>query len=116
MILRMGFAGYLLVVWDLIKFARDRGIPVGPGRGTAAGSLVAYCLRITDINPIEYELIFERFLNPERIAMPDIDIDCCFRRRAGVIGYVTEKYGRASVARAITFRTLAARRVVRDAG
>ncbi|PYT07460.1 MAG: hypothetical protein DMF49_08075 [Acidobacteria bacterium] len=116
MILRMGFAGYFLVVWDLIKFARDRGIPVGPGRGSAAGSLVAYCLRITDIDPIEYELIFERFLNPERISMPDIDIDFCFRRRDEVIGYVTEKYGRANVAQIITFGTMAARAVIRDVG
>ena len=116
MILRMGFAGYFLVVWDLIRHARDRGIPVGPGRGSAAGSLVAYCLRITDVDPIQYELFFERFLNPERISMPDIDIDFCFRRRDEVIRYVTEKYGRENVAQIITFGTMAAKAVIRDVG
>jgi len=116
MILRMGFAGYFLVVWDLIKHARDTGIPVGPGRGSAAGSLVAYCLRITNVDPIHYDLFFERFLNPERISMPDIDIDFCYRRRDEVIRYVTEKYGRQNVAQIITFGTMAARAVIRDVG
>ena len=116
MIRKMGFAGYFLVVWDLIKHAREQGIPVGPGRGSAAGSLVAYCLRITDLDPIEYDLLFERFLNPERISMPDIDIDFCFRRRDQVIDYVTRKYGRENVAQIITFGTMAARAVIRDVG
>src|SRR5262245_2504581 len=116
MIQRMGFSGYFLIVWDFIKYARDNGIPVGPGRASAAGSLVAYCLRITDVDPIEYELIFERFLNPERISMPDIDIDFCYRRRDEVIRYVTEKYGRENVAQIITFGTMAARAVIRDVG
>ncbi|MGH9379650.1 MAG: DNA polymerase III subunit alpha [Thermoanaerobaculia bacterium] len=113
---RMGFAGYFLVVWDFIRFAREEGIPVGPGRGSAAGSLVAYSLRITDIDPLRYELLFERFLNPERISMPDIDIDFCMRRREEVIRYVEEKYGRDRVAQIITFGTLAAKAVVRDVG
>jgi DNA polymerase-3 subunit alpha len=116
MIQRMGFSGYFLIVWDFIKYARDQAIPVGPGRGSAAGSLVAYCLRITDVDPIELDLIFERFLNPERISMPDIDIDFCFRRRDEVIRYVTEKYGRENVAQIITFGTMAARAVIRDVG
>ena len=113
---KMGFAGYFLVVWDFIRFARERGIPVGPGRGSTAGSLVAYCMRITDIDPMQYGLLFERFLNPERISLPDIDIDFCFRGRDRVIDYVTEKYGRANVAQIITFGTMAARAVIRDAG
>ncbi len=112
----MGFAGYFLIVWDFIRFARERGIPVGPGRGSAAGSLVAYCLRITDIDPMQYDLLFERFLNPERVSLPDIDIDFCFRRREEVIEYVTGKYGRPNVAQIITFGTLAARAVIRDVG
>jgi DNA polymerase-3 subunit alpha len=116
MIQRMGFSGYFLIVWDFIKYARDRGIPVGPGRGSAAGSLVAYCLRITDIDPLEYGLIFERFLNPERVTLPDIDIDFCMRGRQQVIDYVTQKYGRENVAQIITFGTMAARAVIRDAG
>jgi DNA polymerase-3 subunit alpha len=116
MILRMGFPGYFLIVWDFIKYARDRGIPVGPGRGSAAGSLVAYCLRITDIDPLEYDLLFERFLNPERVTMPDIDIDFCIRGRGQVIEYVREKYGRDNVAQIITFATMGAKAVVRDAG
>ena len=91
---QMGFSGYFLIVWDFIRFAREHGIPVGPGRGSAAGSLVAYALRITDIDPLQYDLLFERFLNPERISMPDIDIDFCMRRRGEVIQYVSEKYGR----------------------
>ena len=113
---RMGFAGYFLVVWDFIRYARESGIPVGPGRGSAAGSLVAYCMRITDIDPMRYELLFERFLNPERISLPDIDIDFCFRGRDRVIDYVRGKYGRPNVAQIITFGTMAARAVIRDAG
>src|SRR6185436_9630680 len=92
MILRMGFPGYFLIVWDFIKYARENGIPVGPGRGSAAGSLVAYALRITDVDPLVYDLLFERFLNPERVTMPDIDIDFCIRGRGKVIDYVREKY------------------------
>ena len=112
----MGFAGYFLIVWDFIRFARENGIPVGPGRGSAAGSLVAYCMRITDIDPMPYGLLFERFLNPERVSMPDIDIDFCFRKRERVIDYVTGKYGRPNVAQIITFGTMAARAVIRDVG
>src|SRR6185369_10327241 len=89
MVREMGFAGYFLIVWDFIRFSREQGIPVGPGRGSAAGSLVAYCLRITDVDPLDFELIFERFLNPERVSLPDIDIDFCERRRGEVIDYVT---------------------------
>ncbi|MBI3932334.1 MAG: DNA polymerase III subunit alpha, partial [Acidobacteria bacterium] len=113
---RVGFSGYFLIVWDFIRYARERGIPVGPGRGSAAGSLVAYCLRITDIDPIEGDLIFERFLNEERISPPDIDIDFCENRRGEVIEYVTRKYGRENVAQIITFGTMKARAVVRDVG
>jgi DNA polymerase-3 subunit alpha len=113
---RMGFAGYFLVVWDFIRYAREEGIPVGPGRGSAAGSVVSYALRITDIDPLQYDLLFERFLNPERISMPDIDIDFCMRRRGEVIHYVSEKYGRDRVAQIITFGTLAAKAVIRDVG
>ncbi len=116
MIRAMGFAGYFLIVWDFIRFAREHGIPVGPGRGSAAGSLVAYCLRITDIDPMPYDLLFERFLNPERVSLPDIDIDFCFRQRERVIEYVTGKYGRPNVAQIITFGTMAARAVIRDVG
>jgi DNA polymerase III subunit alpha len=116
MVNRMGFPGYFLIVWDFIKYARDHGIPVGPGRGSAAGSLVAYCLRITDVDPLQYDLLFERFLNPERVTMPDIDIDFCIRGRAKVIDYVKEKYGRDNVAQIITFATMGAKAVVRDAG
>ncbi len=116
LIQKMGFAGYFLIVWDFIRFAREQGIPVGPGRGSAAGSLVAYSLRITDVDPLENDLIFERFLNPERISMPDIDIDFCEARRGEVIDYVTEKYGRDSVAQIITFGTMKARAVLRDVG
>jgi DNA polymerase-3 subunit alpha len=115
-IAKTGFAGYFLVVWDFIKYAKDHGIPVGPGRGSAAGSLVAYALRITDVDPIEYDLLFERFLNPERISMPDIDIDFCMNRRGKVIEYVREKYGNENVAQIITFGTMAAKSVVRDVG
>ena len=114
MIKQMKYPGYFLIVWDFIRYAREQGIPVGPGRGSAAGSLVAYCLRITDVDPIDYDLIFERFLNPERVSLPDIDIDFCERRRGEVIDYVTRKYGRENVAQIITFGTMKARAVVRD--
>ncbi|HSN88604.1 MAG TPA: DNA polymerase III subunit alpha, partial [Thermoanaerobaculia bacterium] len=113
---KMGFPGYFLVVWDFIRHARENGIPVDPGRGSAAGSVVAYALRITDIDPLQYDLLFERFLNPDRISMPDIDIDFCMRRRGQVIQYVGEKYGRDRVAQIITFGTLAAKAVIRDVG
>jgi DNA polymerase III subunit alpha len=114
MIKRMKYPGYFLIVWDFIRYAREQGIPVGPGRGSAAGSLVAYCLRITDVDPLEFDLIFERFLNPERISLPDIDIDFCERRRGEVIEYVTRKYGRENVAQIITFGTMKAKAAVRD--
>ncbi len=113
---RVGFSGYFLIVWDFIRYAKERGIPVGPGRGSAAGSLVAWSLRITDIDPIENDLIFERFLNEERISPPDIDIDFCESRRGEVIEYVTRKYGRENVAQIITFGTMKAKAVVRDVG
>src|SRR5262245_49016894 len=116
MIKRMEYPGYFLIVWDFIRYAREQGIPVGPGRGSAAGSLVAYCLRITDVDPIDFDLIFERFLNPERVSLPDIDIDFCERRRGEVIEYVTRKYGRENVAQIITFGTMKAKAVVRDVG
>ncbi len=112
----MGFVDYFLIVWDVIRFARSKDIPVGPGRGSAAGSIVSYCLKITDIDPIKYNLFFERFLNPERVSMPDIDMDFCYERRQEVIDYVTEKYGEDHVAQIITFGTMAARAAVRDAG
>ncbi|MBI4125858.1 MAG: DNA polymerase III subunit alpha, partial [Deltaproteobacteria bacterium] len=110
----MGFAGYFLIVADFIRYARSTGMPVGPGRGSAAGSLVAYCLRITDIDPLVHDLLFERFLNPERISMPDMDIDFCMRRRDEVIRYVSQKYG--NVSQIITFGKMKARAVVRDVG
>ncbi len=113
---KMGFVDYFLIVWDFIKFARDNGIIVGPGRGSAAGSLIAYCLRITNIDPIKYNLLFERFLNPERISMPDIDIDFCYERRQEVIDYVIEKYGDDRVTQIITFGTMGAKAVIRDVG
>lgn len=113
---KIGFASYFLIVWDFINYARKKFIPVGPGRGSAAGSLVAYALRITDIDPLKYGLLFERFLNPERISMPDIDVDFCKDRREEVIKYVSEKYGNDKVAHIITFGTMAARAVVRDVG
>jgi DNA polymerase-3 subunit alpha len=116
MIKKMKYPGYFLIVWDFIRYAREQGIPVGPGRGSAAGSLVAYCLRITDVDPIDFDLIFERFLNPERVSLPDIDIDFCERRRGEVIEYVTRKYGRENVAQIITFGTMKAKAVVRDVG
>ena len=112
----MGFASYFLIVWDFIKYARDSDIPVGPGRGSAVGSVVSYCLQITDLDPIKFNLIFERFLNPERISMPDIDTDFCVERRDEVIEYVTEKYGKDRVAQIVTFGTMAARAAIRDAG
>jgi len=113
---KMGFASYFLIVWDFIKYARDRDIPVGPGRGSAVGSIVSYCLKITDLDPLKFGLIFERFLNPERISMPDIDTDFCVERRDEVIRYVSEKYGKERVAQIVTFGTMAARAAVRDAG
>jgi len=116
MIKKTGFQGYLLIVWDFIRYAREEHIPVGPGRGSAAGSVVAWCMRITDVDPIEFDLIFERFLNLERISMPDIDVDFCERRRGEVIDYVTRKYGRDNVAQIITFGTMKAKAVVRDVG
>ncbi len=112
----MGFVDYFLIVWDFIKYAKDNGIMVGPGRGSAAGSIVAYSLRITDIDPIKYNLIFERFLNPERVSMPDIDIDFCYERRQEVIDYVVRKYGADHVAQIVTFGTMAARNAIRDVG
>src|SRR6202795_2859343 len=113
---QMKFSGYFLIVWDFIRYARERCIPVGPGRGSAAGALVAYSLGITDIDPLQHELLFERFLNPERISMPDIDIDFCMNRRGEVIEYVTHKYGRENVAQIITFGTMAAKAAIKDVG
>jgi DNA polymerase III alpha subunit len=113
---RMGFSGYFLIVWDFIRYAKGKGIPVGPGRGSAAGSLAAYCLKITDVDPIQYDLLFERFLNPERVTMPDIDVDFCVRGRADVISYVSELYGKQNVAQIITFGTMASRAVIKDVG
>ena len=112
----MGYVDYFLIVWDFINFARSHGIAVGPGRGSAAGSIVAYSLKITDIDPIRYQLLFERFLNPERVSMPDIDVDFCYERRQAVIDYVVEKYGKGRVAQIVTFGALAARGVIRDVG
>ena len=112
----MGYVDYFLIVWDFIRFAKSQDIAVGPGRGSAAGSIVAYCLEITNIDPIRYQLIFERFLNPERVSMPDIDIDFCYERRQEVIDYVYEKYGKDKVVQIITFGTMAARMAVRDVG
>ena len=112
----MGYVDYFLIVWDFIKYAKDHGIAVGPGRGSAAGSIVAYALEITDIDPLRYELLFERFLNPERVSMPDIDVDFCYERRQEVIDYVVGKYGKDRVVQIVTFGTLAARGVIRDVG
>lgn len=112
----MGFVEYFLIVWDFIRYAKESGIPVGPGRGSAAGSIVAYTLRITDVDPIEYGLIFERFLNPSRVSMPDIDIDFCYEKRSDVIDYVNEKYGKEKVAQIITFGTMKAKNAIRDVG
>ena len=116
MIQKMKFSGYFLIVWDFIRYAKAKNIPVGPGRGSAAGSLVGYAMAITDIDPLQYGLLFERFLNPERISMPDIDVDFCMNRRGEVIQYVTEKYGREQVAQIITFNTLGARAAIKDVG
>jgi DNA polymerase-3 subunit alpha len=115
-ITKTGYAGYFLIVADFIKAARDRGIPVGPGRGSAAGSLVAYALKITDVCPLKYDLLFERFLNPERVSMPDIDVDFCFERRGEVIEYVREKYGKDAVGQIVTFGTLKSRAAIKDVG
>ena len=112
----MGYVDYFLIVWDFIKYAKDHGLAVGPGRGSAAGSIVSYCLEITNIDPIRYQLLFERFLNPERVTMPDIDVDFCFERRQEVIDYVVRKYGKDRVVQIVTFGTLAARGVIRDVG
>ncbi|MDI6785787.1 MAG: DNA polymerase III subunit alpha [bacterium] len=116
MIIQLGYAGYFLIVWDLIKFAKENGIVVGPGRGSAAGSLVAYTLGITNVDPIRHKLFFERFLNPERVSMPDIDIDFCDDRREEIINYIAKKYGEDHVAQIITFGTMLAKQVIRDAG
>ncbi|HEV7889300.1 MAG TPA: DNA polymerase III subunit alpha, partial [Pyrinomonadaceae bacterium] len=113
---QMGFPSYFLIVWDFIKFAKDRDIPVGPGRGSAAGSLIAYCLEITDVDPLQYDLLFERFLNPERVSMPDIDIDFCVNGRGEVINHVTQLYGRDSVCQIITFGTMASKAAIKDVG
>ena len=112
----MGYVDYFLIVWDFINYAKENGIPVGPGRGSAAGAIVSYCLKITDIDPIKYNLLFERFLNPERVSMPDIDIDFCYERRQEVIDYVREKYGADKVVQIVTFGTMAAKGVIRDVG
>src|SRR5712672_1422949 len=116
MIKKMRYEGYFLIVWDFIHYARAQDVPVGPGRGSAAGSLVSYALRITDVDPLQYNLLFERFLNPERVSMPDIDIDFCMRRRGELIDYVTQKYGRENVAQIITFGTMAAKAAIKDVG
>ena len=116
MIKQMGFAGYFLIVWDFVRYAKDHSIPVGPGRGSAAGSLVAYCLEITDVDPLQYDLLFERFLNPGRVSMPDIDIDFCVRGRGEVINHVAGLYGRDSVCQIITFGTLASKAAIKDVG
>jgi DNA polymerase III subunit alpha len=113
---QMRFSGYFLIVWDFVRYAREHQIPVGPGRGSAAGSLVSYSLGITDLDPLQYELFFERFLNPERVSMPDIDMDFCMNRRCQVIDYVTQKYGRENVAQIITFGTMAAKAAIKDVG
>ncbi|MBM3335765.1 DNA polymerase III subunit alpha, partial [Candidatus Sumerlaeota bacterium] len=113
---RMGFESYFLIVWDFVRFAREQGIPVGPGRGSVGGSLVAYCLEITDIDPLQYGLMFERFLNIGRITLPDIDIDFCYERRGEVIDYVRRKYGEQNVAQIITFGTMKAKNAIRDVG
>ena len=112
----MGFPGYFLIVADFIHWGKNHGIPIGPGRGSGAGSLVAWALQITDLDPLPYGLLFERFLNPERVSMPDFDIDFCMDRRDEVIDYVAQKYGRDRVSQIITYGTMAAKAVVRDAG
>src|SRR6476619_1177892 len=116
MIKQMGFPGYFLIVWDFVRYAKENSIPVGPGRGSAAGSLVAYCLEITDVDPLQYDLLFERFLNPGRVSMPDIDIDFCVRGRGEVINHVAGLYGRDSVCQIITFGTLASKAAIKDVG
>jgi len=116
MIKQMGFAGYFLIVWDFVRYAKENSIPVGPGRGSAAGSLVAYCLDITDVDPLQYDLLFERFLNPGRVSLPDIDIDFCVRGRGEVINHVADLYGRDSVCQIITFGTLASKAAIKDVG
>ena len=113
-ITKMGYTDYYLIVWDFIAYAKSRDIPVGPGRGSGAGSLAAYCIGITDIDPIRYKLLFERFLNPERVSMPDFDIDFCYERRQEVIDYVIRRYGQDRVAQIVTFGTMAAKAAVRD--
>src|SRR4029077_6020390 len=113
---QMKFSGYFLIVWDFIRYARENSIPVGPGRGSAAGALVAYAMGITDIDPLQHELLFERFLNPERVSMPDIDIDFCMNRRGEVINYVTQKYGRDKDAQIIPFGPMAAKAAIKDVG
>src|SRR5258707_1590193 len=116
MIKKMRFECSFLIVWAFIHYARAQDVPVGPGRGSAAGSLVSYALRITDVDPLQYNLLFERFLNPERVSMPDIDIDFCMRRRGELIEYVTQTYGRANGAQIITFGTMAAKAAIKDVG
>lgn len=113
---KMGYVDYFLIVWDYIHYAKTQGIPVGPGRGSGAGSIVAYAIEITDIDPMKYSLLFERFLNPERISMPDFDVDFCYERRQEVIDYVSRKYGPDHVSQIITFGTMSARMVIRDVG
>ncbi|MCL8395895.1 DNA polymerase III subunit alpha, partial [Pseudomonas aeruginosa] len=115
-IIKMGFPGYFLIVADFIQWGKNQGIPIGPGRGSGAGSLVAWALKITDLDPLPYNLLFERFLNPERVSMPDFDIDFCMDRRDEVIDYVARKYGRERVSQIITYGTMAAKAVVRDSG
>ena len=115
-IIEMGFPGYFLIVADFIQWSKDNGIPVGPGRGSGAGSLVAYALKITDLDPLQFDLLFERFLNPERVSLPDFDVDFCMEGRDRVIDYVAQKYGRDSVSQIITYGSMAAKAVVRDVG
>src|SRR5690606_36860594 len=115
-ITRTGYAGYFLIVADFIRAAREMGIPVGPGRGSAAGSLVAYSLGITNVCPLHFDLLFERFLNPERVSMPDVDVDFCFERRGEVIEYVRQKYGRDAVGQIVTFATMKSRAAIKDVG
>lgn len=112
----MGFPGYFLIVMEFIQWSKDNGVPVGPGRGSGAGSLVAYALKITDLDPLEFDLLFERFLNPERVSMPDFDVDFCMEKRDQVIEHVADMYGRDAVSQIITFGTMAAKAVIRDVG
>ena len=113
---QMGFPGYFLIVMEFIQWSKDNGVPVGPGRGSGAGSLVAYALKITDLDPLEFDLLFERFLNPERVSMPDFDVDFCMEKRDQVIEHVADMYGRDAVSQIITFGTMAAKAVIRDVG